>query len=49
MTFLEVDSVVVTWWIVAFVPSGVIKGLCHPSVIHVIDIGLLRPMGTYSM
>ena len=38
---------VVTWWIVAFVPSGLIKGLYYSCVMHVMDIG--RPMGTYSM
>ena len=41
MTFLELESMMVTWWIVAFVPSGLIKGLCYSFLMHMMDIGLL--------
>ena len=41
MTFLEVDSMVVTWWIVALVPSGLIKGLYYSFVMYMMEIGLI--------
>ena len=41
MTFLDVVSMAVTQWIVAFVPCGMIKGLYYSFVMHVMEIGLL--------